>query len=123
MQAKHKNTGRWEGEKPCLSHSQVHLAAKKCGPVTVTTGHLSDHQGARARPICFCCGAVDPKYGVHDSSSTNMRMRNKKNKNKTNCARASKVNDLGRRRQATGFPASVETCGGHSGGGQLPVAR
>jgi hypothetical protein len=32
MQAKHKNTGRWEGTKPCLSDSQVHLAAKKCGP-------------------------------------------------------------------------------------------
>jgi hypothetical protein len=32
MQAKHKNTGRWEGAKPCLSDSQVHLAAKKCGP-------------------------------------------------------------------------------------------
>jgi hypothetical protein len=32
MQAKHKNTGRWEGVKPRLSHFQVHLAAKKCGP-------------------------------------------------------------------------------------------
>jgi hypothetical protein len=34
MQAKHKNTGRWEGTKPCLSDFQVHLTAKKCGPVS-----------------------------------------------------------------------------------------
>ena len=32
MQAKHKNTGRWEGVKPRLSHFQVYLTAKKCGP-------------------------------------------------------------------------------------------
>jgi hypothetical protein len=32
MKAKHKNTGRWEGVKPRLSHFQVYLAAKKCGP-------------------------------------------------------------------------------------------
>jgi hypothetical protein len=32
MQAKHKNTGRWEGAKPCLSDFQVYLTAKKCGP-------------------------------------------------------------------------------------------
>jgi hypothetical protein len=30
MQAKHKNTGRWEGTKPWPSDSQVHLTAKKC---------------------------------------------------------------------------------------------
>jgi hypothetical protein len=28
----HKNTSRWEGTKPWLSDSQVHLTAKKCGP-------------------------------------------------------------------------------------------
>jgi hypothetical protein len=38
MQAKHKNTGRWEGVKPRLSHFQVCLAAKKCGPVFKNTG-------------------------------------------------------------------------------------
>jgi hypothetical protein len=32
MQAKHKNTGRWGGAKPCLSHFQVCPTAKKCGP-------------------------------------------------------------------------------------------
>jgi hypothetical protein len=32
MQAKHKNTGRWEGVKPRLSHFQVYPTAKKCGP-------------------------------------------------------------------------------------------
>jgi hypothetical protein len=32
MRAKYKNTGRWEGAKPCASDFQVHLAAKKYGP-------------------------------------------------------------------------------------------
>jgi hypothetical protein len=32
MQAKHKNTGRWGGVKPCLSDFQVCPTAKKCGP-------------------------------------------------------------------------------------------
>jgi hypothetical protein len=41
MQAKHKNTGRWEGVKPRLSHFQVYLTAKKCGPGYVACTLLS----------------------------------------------------------------------------------
>jgi hypothetical protein len=47
MQAKHKNTGRWEGVKPRLSHFQVYLTAKKCGPGPRQTGHRPTGTGHR----------------------------------------------------------------------------
>jgi hypothetical protein len=75
MQAKHKNTGRWEGVKPRLSHFQVYLTAKKCGPASKTpnktSGAKTQNHETKAPPKKYNSSNNKPVRrgsGTHDCS-------------------------------------------------------